>query len=63
VQNNIAVENETAFIFDDTIKRHSDRKVEGTSSHFEHSEGRTVKGQQMIELGLSFKNGFLPIDR
>jgi len=63
VQNNIAGESETAFVFDDTIKKRSGRKIEGTSNHFEHSEGRTVRGQQMIELGLSFKNGFLPVDR
>jgi hypothetical protein len=63
VQNNIATENETAFIFDDTIKKRSGSKVEGTSVHFEHAEGRNVKGHQVIELGLSFKNGFLPIDR
>lgn len=63
VQNNIASENDTAFIFDDTIKKRSGSKVEGTSVHFEHAEGRNVKGHQMIELGLSFKNGFLPLDR
>jgi len=63
VQNNIALESDKAFVFDDTIKKRRGSKVEGTSNHFEHAEGRTVKGQQMLELGLSFKNGFLPIDR
>ena len=63
VQNNIAYENDKAFVFDDTIRKRSGSKVEGTSCHFEHSECRTVRGHQMLELGLSFKNGFLPLDR
>ncbi|MEI6057237.1 MAG: transposase [Lentisphaerota bacterium] len=63
VQNNIANETETAFVIDDTIKERSGRKVEGISSHFEHSHGRYVMGHQMIELGLAFRNGFLPLDR
>ncbi len=63
VQNNIAYEKEKAFVFDDTIRKRSGSKVEETSCHFEHSECRTVRGHQMLELGLSFKNGFLPLDR
>jgi hypothetical protein len=62
-QNNLSAEQESAFVFDDSIKKRSGKKVEGTSLHFEHSEGRNVVGHQMLELGLSFKNGFLPLDR
>ncbi len=62
-QNKLAYEKEKAFVFDDTIKKRSGNKIEGTSNHFEHSECRTVKGHQMLELGISFKNGFLPLDR
>ncbi|HBM16522.1 MAG TPA: hypothetical protein DD381_09315 [Lentisphaeria bacterium] len=43
VQNNLAFEQETAFVVDDTIKKRSGKKVEGISSHFEHSEGRNVR--------------------
>ncbi len=63
VQNNIAGEKETAFVVDDTIKERSGKKVEGTSKHFEHSRGSYVIGHQIIELGLAFRNGFLPLDR
>ena len=63
VQNSLICEKETAFIVDDSIKERSGRKIEGISSHFEHSQGRLVMGHQIIELGLAFKNGFLPLDR
>lgn len=63
VQNNLAFEKETAFVFDDTIKKRSGKKVEGISSHFEHAEGRNVMGHQVLELGFAFKDGFIPLDR
>ena len=52
VQNSLVCEKETAFIVDDSIKERSGRKIEGISSHFEHSQGRLVMGHQIIELGL-----------
>lgn len=63
VQNNLSSEKETAFVFDDTIKKRSGKTVEGISSHFEHTEGRNVMGHQILELGFAFKDGFLPLDR
>ncbi len=63
VRNDLVYEKEKAFVFDDTIKKRSGSKVEGSSCHFEHTECRTVRGHQVLELGLSFKNGFLPLDR
>lgn len=63
VQNDLAYDKETALIFDDTIKQRSGKKVEGISSHFEHTEGRNVMGHQILELGFAFKDGFIPLDR
>ena len=54
---------ECALVVDDTIKKRSGKKVDGVSTHFEHSEGRCVKGQQVVELGLSTAKGFVPLDR
>lgn len=63
VQNNLVFEKESAFVFDDTIKKRTGKKVEGISSHFEHAEGRNVMGHQILELGFVFKDGFIPLDR
>lgn len=54
---------ECALVVDDTIKKRSGKKVDGVSTYFEHSEGRCVKGQQVVELGLSTVKGFVPLDR
>ncbi len=51
-----------AFVFDDTIKHRRGKKVEGSSWHFDHTEGRSVLGQQVLEMGLVASNGYLPID-
>ena len=55
--------NDSAFVVDDTIKQRSGKKVNGVSSHFDHTLGRCVMGQQIIELGLSSPKGFIPLDR
>lgn len=62
VQHDIAY-NDSAFVVDDTIKQRSGKKVDGVSSHFDHTEGRCVMGQQVIELGLSSPKGFIPLNR
>jgi hypothetical protein len=61
-QHNIAC-NDSAFVVDDTIKKRSGKKVDGVSTHFDHTEGRCVMGQQILELGLSSPAGFIPLDR
>jgi SRSO17 transposase len=52
----------TAFVLDDTIKIRSGKKMPGVSSHFDHTTGRHVMGQQVLALGLSCAQGFVPID-
>ena len=52
----------TAFVLDDTIKIRSGKKMPGISSHFDHTTGRHVMGQQVLTLGVSCAQGFVPID-
>lgn len=51
-----------AFVLDDTIKIRSGKKMPGVSSHFDHTTGRHVMGQQVLTLGLSCADGFVPVD-
>lgn len=51
-----------AFILDDSIKIRSGKKMEGISSHFDHTTGRHVMGQQVLTLGLATEEVFLPLD-
>ncbi|EDN71491.1 conserved hypothetical protein [Beggiatoa sp. PS] len=37
-----------AFIFDDTIKHRFGKKMPGVSSHFDHTLGRSIMGQQVL---------------
>ncbi len=61
-ENDIKDEQIKAFVFDDTIKHRRGKKVEGSSWHFDHTEGRSVQGQQVLEMGLVSPKGYLPID-
>jgi hypothetical protein len=58
------VENEPiqAAVFDDTIRQRRGRKVAATSSHFDHTLGKHVMGQQILEMGLVTQKGYLPLD-
>lgn len=51
-----------AFVLDDTIKVRHGKKMPGVSSHFDHTTGRHVMGQQILTLGLSCAQGFIPVD-
>lgn len=51
-----------AFVVDDTSKARPGRKVEGTSCYYDHTEGRTRHGHQVLQLGLAGEKGFLPIE-
>jgi hypothetical protein len=51
-----------AFVVDDTLKQRAGRKVQGTASHFDHTEGRTVRGHQVLQLGLAAAKGFIPVE-
>ena len=52
----------TAFVLDDSIKIRHGKKMPGISSHFDHTTGRHVMGQQVLTLGLSCTEGFVPLD-
>ncbi len=51
-----------AFVLDDTIKIRHGKKMPGVSSHFDHTLGRSVMGQQVLNLGLSCEHGYIPLD-
>lgn len=52
-----------AFVADDSVKIRRGKKMGGVSCHFDHLTGRTVKGQQVLTLGLATENAFLPLDQ
>ena len=52
----------SAFALDDSIKVRFGKKMPGVSSHFDHTTGRCVMGQQVLTLGLTSAEGFVPID-
>ena len=54
---------DSAFVFDDTIRIRRGKKVEGCSSHFDHTTRRHVMGQQVLEMGHVSPKGYLPLDR
>ncbi len=51
-----------AFVVDDSIVHRFGKKMPGISSHFDHTTGRHMMGQQVLTLGLSCDDGFVPID-
>jgi len=61
-QNDLGPKSQRAFVIDDTPKARSGRKVEGSSSYYDHNEGRTRKGHQVLQLGISGEKGFLPVE-
>jgi SRSO17 transposase len=52
----------TAFVVDDTVEQRFGKKMPGISSHFDHTTGRHLMGQQVLTLGLSGDEGFVPLD-
>lgn len=52
-----------AFIADDSVKIRTGKKMGGVSRHFDHLTGRSVRGQQILTLGLATENTFLPLDQ
>jgi len=51
-----------AYVVDDTVAQRFGKKMPGISSHFDHTSGRHVMGQQVLTLGLSCDEGFVPLD-
>ena len=52
----------TAYVVDDSVLQRFGKKMPGISSHFDHTLGRHVMGQQVLTLGLSCEEGFVPLD-
>jgi len=51
-----------AFVIDDSIKQRFRKKMPGISSHVDHTTGRHMMGQQVLTVGLSCEEGFVPLD-
>ncbi len=51
-----------AYVLDDTVAQRFGKKMPGISSHFDHTTGRHMMGQQVLTLGLSCEEGFIPLD-
>jgi hypothetical protein len=60
--NELGPRSQCAFVVDDTSQARPGRKVEGTSCYFDHTEGRTRHGHQVLHLGLAGERGFLPLE-
>ena len=61
-QNEFGPRRQRALVVDDTSQARAGRKVQGTSSYFDHTESRTRHGHQVLQLGLATEQGFLPIE-
>ena len=60
--NHLGSRSQRAFVVDDTSKARAGRKVQGTSCYFDHTQSRTLKGHQVLQLGLAAEAGFLPVE-
>jgi len=61
-ENELGSPKQRAFVVDDSVQARAGRKVEGTSCHYDHTEGKTVKGHQVLQLGLAAETGFVPLE-
>ena len=52
----------SAFVLDESIKKRRGKRMEGISSHFDHLSNTSVMGHQVLTLGLSTDEGFVPLD-
>lgn len=52
-----------AFVVDDSVKIRTGKKMGGVSWHFDHLTGRSVRGQQVLTLGLATESTFMPLDQ
>jgi hypothetical protein len=56
------VEKIQAGVFDDSIIQRRGKGVGGVSSHYDHTIGKHVMGQQILEMGLATPKAYLPLD-
>jgi len=62
-RHDLGVGPETAFVTDDTLSARRGSKVEGVSSHFDHTSRRKIMGHQSVQLCHCSPKGTLPIDQ
>src|SRR5919109_3142761 len=60
--NDLGPRRHRAFVVDDSVQARAGRKVEGTSCHYDHTEGKTIRGHQLLQLGLASEQGFVPVE-
>ncbi len=60
--NELDQEQTKAFVFDDSLKGRRGKKVQAASTHYGHTTGHHLKGQQLLEMGLVSPKGYLPLD-
>ena len=58
---NTTFDDQSSFLVDDTIKESYGEKKEATSLHYDHNKGTSVRGYQVLQLGISNAKGFLPL--
>lgn len=52
-----------AFVADDTVRSRRGKKTEGVSLHYDHLTSRTIKGQQILTLGMATEEAFIPLEQ
>ena len=52
-----------ALVVDDSVKMRTGKTMGGVSRHFDHLTGRSVRGQQVLTLGMATERAFLPLDQ
>ena len=52
-----------ALVVDDSVKTRTGKSMGGVSWHFDHLTGRSVRGQQVLTLGMATERAFLPLDQ
>lgn len=60
IQENL-LDTDLAFIADDTLKRRRGKQIAASSLHYDHNTGRSVLGQQSLQLGISSVRYFMPL--
>ncbi|MEK7296105.1 MAG: transposase [Actinomycetota bacterium] len=61
-QNDLGPRSQCALVVDDTTQARAGRKVQGTSRHFDHTQGKSIQGHQVLQLGWVGTKGFVPVE-
>ena len=61
-QNDRGPRSQCALVVDDATQARAGRKVQGTSRHFDHTQGQSIQGHQVLPLGWAGAKGFVPVE-